>query len=420
MGGKRMKIWIVNHYAIPPNQPGGTRHYSLSRALIDRGHEVTIIAASFDHMTREETRLQAGEQARLEVLGDVPFLWVRASPYQGNGLDRLKNTLTFSKRFPAKASQLLGEKPDVILGSSPHLFAADTARKLARKWNIPFVLETRDLWPQTLIDIGNLKPGHPMVRWMAAIERRLYREAKQIITLAPLAVNHIARCGGTCEKTCWIPNGIDLSLLPSPQPPPSQGVFTLMHAGSHAVSDGLETLLVAALLLQSKGLQARFRFIGDGNAKASLIQHAKSLGLHNVSFEDPVPKSDIYRLLAQADAFVVNVKDSPLFKYGASFNKFFDYLAMARPTVIAANIPRNPFVESGAGIQTPPDQPEAMANAIEQLMAFTPEERAEMGLRGRRYVEEHHDTRALGARLETLLQEVTNANHAFSHVEAMR
>jgi hypothetical protein len=72
-------------------------------------------------------------------------------------------------------------------------------------------------------------------------------------------------------------------------------------------------------------------------------------------------------------------------------NKLFDYMAAARPIVIAVDVPSNPVAEAGAGLSIPAEDATAMAEAIKTLLALSPEERWEMGLRGRRYVETHND-----------------------------
>ena len=178
-----MQCWWINHYAIPPNEPGGTRHYSLAKKLKTHGIEVTIIASSFNYVQRKE-RLKANESHRCEVIDGVPFVWLRTRAYSGNSVSKLLNMLSFVRHL-RRRSDLPDTKPDIIIGSSPHPFAADEARRIARRLNVPFCLEIRDLWPQTLTDVGGLSAWHPVVLWMRRIERRLYRAARCIVTLLP-------------------------------------------------------------------------------------------------------------------------------------------------------------------------------------------------------------------------------------------
>lgn len=128
-----------------------------------------------------------------------------------------------------------------------------------------------------------------------------------------------------------------------------------------------------------------------------------ALGLHNVSIEPPVPKSQIYSLLSQADILVAPVLDLGVHRFGVSLNKLFDYMAVARPIILAACASNHPVLDAGCGLECPPGDPDALAEAICTLARMSPQERWEMGLRGRRYVEQNHDFARLALRLESIL-----------------
>ena len=360
-----MNLWLVNHYAILPQQAGGTRHYTLARELVKRGHQVTIIASSFDHTTRKELHIPDGAPSRLEVVDGVRFLWLRTPPYEGNSARRLWNTAAFARKVLGLRARDLGGRPDVVLGSSPHLFAAWAAERLARRHRVPFVLEVRDLWPQSLVDLGSFSEGHPFIRWLEYIERGLYRRARHVITLLPGAKEHIVQKGGHPDRITWIPNGVDLRLLPPPSPPESRDSLTFLYAGSHGLANNLDYLLEAiyhARRLRPE-LSLHFRFVGDGPEKPVLIQRARELGLENVTFEDTVPKYRIFEVLASADAFLVALQDTTLYRWGISLNKLYDYLAMARPIVLAVPelVYNNPVEEACAGLTAPANNHEAYA-----------------------------------------------------------
>ncbi len=400
-----MKVWLVNHYALPPQRSGGTRHYSLARGLIRRGHDVTLIASSVDYMRSQESHLAPGEPARLEIQDEVPFLWLRTPPYQGNSLRRVANMLAFARRVRTVVPRRLA-RPDVIVGSTPHLFGAWAAYRLARRLGVPFVLEVRDLWPQTLIDLGGFSPYHPFILLLAALERTLYRRAHAIVSLLPGGPDYIAQKVGRQEGVFWIPNGVDFSLIPDPVPPPPGEPFVVMYAGAHGLANGLDVALAAARQLQQQGWGERvqFRFVGDGPEKARLMAQAAAWRLTNVQFEPLVSKAEIYHYLQEAGAFLLIVRKSSLYQWGFSMNKLFDYLAMARPIIISNVSKYNPVKKDQAGIVVPPDDPDALARAIQQLAQTSPEERWAMGLRGRAYVEQEHNLDRLAERLEQVLQ----------------
>jgi glycosyltransferase involved in cell wall biosynthesis len=401
-----MKVWIINQYVIAPGQAGGTRHHCLARELVKQGHEVTIVASSFDHYTRKETRLVDGQLYETEVSDGVTFVWLRTPPYPGNTIARMWNMLVFAWRVLQRKGFRNLPRPDVIWGSSPHLFAALAAERVAFRLKVPFVLEVRDLWPQSLIELGSVSPRHPIARGLLCIEKHLYRRAKHIISLLQGAPDHMVSKGARRDDITWIPNGMDVDLFPQPAPLPNNPVFTVMYAGAHGLANALDPILDAAGILQREGYQDRilFRFVGDGPSKPGLRARALAEGIHIVQFEDSVPKVRMFETLSGADAFVVCMKASPLYRWGISLNKVFDYLACARPIVFAGDSPYNQVSAAGAGLTVPPENGRAIADAIKKLLETPVVERAEMGLKGRRHVEEFYSMEVLGRRLEQVLR----------------
>jgi glycosyltransferase involved in cell wall biosynthesis len=142
--------------------------------------------------------------------------------------------------------------------------------------------------------------------------------------------------------------------------------------------------------------------VGTGPEKARL--EARASGVPGLEFRPPVAKTGIYHVLAQADAFSVSSQASSLWQLGISFNKLYDYMAMARPTVIGMDCPGSPIAEAGCGITVRPGDPAAMAEGMERLLAMGLDRRRELGRLGRAYVEAHFDMRALAARFAGTLE----------------
>ena len=135
---------------------------------------------------------------------------------------------------------------------------------------------------------------------------------------------------------------------------------------------------------------------------------AEELQLRNVEFADPVPKREIPGVAAEADAFVFNLIDAPVFKYGISSNKLFDFLAGARPIIFCCKSSNNPVADAHAGITVPPGDPTALSQAIATLAAMPAGERTEMGRAGRAYVEQNHGFDSLAARFAGMLNELVS------------
>ena len=404
-----MRVWLINHYALPPSEPGWTRHYALARELIRSGHDVTIIASSFNHVTGMQMNCAHEKLCTFERFGEVPFLLLRVPPYRSK-MARLWNMFVFAFEVWSGLGTRRMRKPDIVIGSSLTLLAAFAAERLARRLRVPFVLEIRDLWPQTLINMG-MRPQHPAVVGFGIVERYLYRNADKIITLLPNASEHIVPKGARSNDITWIPNGVDMELMPFPQVPTPHDLFVVMYAGSHGLSDALDSVLDAAAILNEEApCRFCFRFIGDGRNKRELRRRVETENIANVVFEDQVPKRKIFSILQDADAFIVSARKTNLYRYGISLNKLHEYMAAARPTIFAAESHNNPIAEASAGITVAPEDPRAIARAVQALAAMSADERWAMGLRARRYIEEHHDFTVLARRLELVLQSALAAS----------
>jgi len=404
-----MKIWVLNHYASPPDRATGTRHYDFGRILAGQGHEVTIFASSFSHHSLREERLGRRQWMRSEFVNGVRFVWVRTSRYARNDHHRVLNMLSYAaiviaaqQRFP---------RPDVVVGSSVHLGAAAAACVIGRVRRAPFVFEVRDLWPQQLIDMGELREHGVTAQVLRALERFLYRRARVIISLLPGAVEYIIKTGIPAEKVVYVPNGI-ADLLPAAAPGPGPvallnrigqwhqaGCLVAGYTGAHGSANGLNVLVEAARVLRDRDVRdIAVVFVGEGPAKAECERLAREHNLTNVIFFQPVPKQVISRVLEAMDVALFPLRDGSVARYGLSSNKLFDYLASGRPVVSCCGVDSNPVQASGGGICVPAESPEAVADALMALAAMGHEGRRAIGERGRRWVYEHHDATGLAER----------------------
>jgi glycosyltransferase involved in cell wall biosynthesis len=411
-----MRIWIINHYALPPTSAGGTRHYNFARQLIQRGHEVILIASNFNHFTQTyiDSSARLGE---IDYTYEVPFMWVPSPSYHGNTIARFWNMFIFSLRIQRKKYRSKLFRPDVIIGSSPHLFAALSAEVLCRRYKIPFLLEIRDIWPDSLVDLGRFTKHHPLIKFMKYIEEYLYKRADKIICLLPMAEKYLKALGVHSNSILQLPNAIDTDNIPNEflstgdltySPKNKNDKFTVMYAGAHGLANDLETVLSAAKILQDKELANHLQIclIGNGPDKNRLKLLALQDKIHIIKFIDAVPKNEIYTLLNQADAFLMLLKDSPVFRWGISPNKLFDYLVMARPIIFGVETPFNPIQENGAGITIKPSNPESLASAIYDLSILPKEKLDEMGLRGREFVFKKHHIGSLTDLLESCIKQI--------------
>ena len=405
-------LWILNHYAISPDMSGGTRHFDLARELVKKGHEVTIFASGFDHHTRQYLKIKPGEKMRVEEYDGVRFVWVNTIPYTKNDWRRVLNMLSYGWRV-LRCSRGL-PKPDAVIGSSMHPFAALAGWWLARRYKAKFIFEVRDLWPQTAVDMGAMKKNSLPAKLLYAWEKFMYNKAEKIIVLLPYAKDYVASRGISPEKVFWLPNGVNLERFDHPAPLEEgsevaevfeqyRDKFKVVYTGAHGVPNGLDVIVEAARLIQEKSENIHFILIGEGTEKSRLKEKTQSLELTNITFCEPIPKQAIPSALLAADCLVYSIPAFNIYRYGVSLNKSFDYLASAKPVVMAGNPQNNIVEEANAGIAVEPENPEALAEAIIKIYELPGEKRIELGENGRRYVEQFYDIKNLATNLESLL-----------------
>jgi glycosyltransferase involved in cell wall biosynthesis len=391
----------VNHFAVAPDMGGGTRHVELGRELARLGWDVHIAASDF-HLHRRTylRRRGAGDrQAVAERLDGVAVDWLWASPYTANDLRRVRNWLTFARSLSVHRFE---EAPDVVIGSTPHLFAAHAALRVARRLGAPFVLEVRDLWPESLA-VGGAARGVGYAG-LAALATYLYRRADHIIVLARGVRDYLVQRGIPGERISVVPNGADVAMYAAARQTNGRRGMRLVYAGAHGPANGLDAVLDAARELRDEpGVD--FLLVGDGPSRQALRARALHEGLANVHFEEPVAKSQMPDLLARCDVGLMVLKDVPLFAFGVSPNKIFDYWSAGLPVV--GNVPGEvaEWVRaSQGGVQAAESSGDALAAAIRRLLALPPDERRAMGERGRDWVRREHDRPVVAERLDALLR----------------
>jgi glycosyltransferase involved in cell wall biosynthesis len=396
-----MNIWILNHHALTPDMSGGTRHYDFAKELLKRGHKVTIVASSFHYSKYQEMKEYKNKEFLLETIDEVDFIWIKTPPYIGNGLSRVKNMLSYSSQVLKIVPKLNLKKPDIIVGSSVHLFAVWSAYKLSKRYNTPFVMEVRDLWPQTLIDMG-ISKWHPFIISLGWLEKYLYKKADKIISNLPYAYDYIGQFVKR-EKFIWISNGVDLTNIKY-IPKEKNDKFIISYTGAIGVANNLQILLdVAKNLKENKNIY--FRIVGDGAEKQMLKRFIIINDLQNVSIENPVPKNEVSKILESSDVLFVSLKDNPLYKYGISLNKLFDYMASGRIIIFAGNSKNNPIKDANAGYSISPDNVDLLEKTILEIYNLPNEDRIVIGQNIRKYAEENYSIEILVNKFEKLLKD---------------
>jgi glycosyltransferase involved in cell wall biosynthesis len=380
------------------------RHYQLARALVEQGHRAVVISGSRSHLFTQPP--EVAKAFTLEDIDGVTYCWVAVPRYRGAiSLGRVLNMAAFALRLERLPVDKL-PRPDAILVSSPSLFPIRVAARWARRFGARLAFEVRDIWPLTLQELGGLSSRHPLILLMAHLEDYAYRVADEVVSVLPAADGHMVAHGMAPAKFHYLPNGIDLGTPRTNGAAPSAvreairpGTFTVGFVGTLGTANVLETLIDAARLLGPE--EAQVVIVGHGAERDQLV--ARAADVPNVTFTGPIPKREVGSAIELFDACYVGYRRSSLYRFGVSPNKLYEYMAVGRPILFAADAANQPVAEADCGRTLAPEDPEALAAAIRTLAAAPAAERERLGANAREYVARRHDYQRLGAQLADIL-----------------
>lgn len=400
-----MNILFFAHFAGSPHHGMVYGHYFLAREWVNGGHNVTIVAASYAH-TRYAQPVQS-RQITAESIDGIRYVWVPAPPYDPrSGIGRVRNILSFS--FRCRFSKLPIEHADVVICSSHHPFPIYAARRYARKFNARLVFEVRDLWPLSLIELGDISRKNPFIAWMQCAEDQAYKKADHVVSVLPGAKEYMISHGMAPEKFIFIPNGTHIEEKNQVHPLPDahvqqmkkwkgEGRFLIGYAGKLGLSNALHTLLEALALCRDE--QIAVVLMGSGAFLNDLKTRASELHIEDsVLFLDPVSKEQVASFLELMDITYIGLQKKPMFQYGVSPTKLNDFMLAGKPVIYAVDAPGNIVEESGGGISCEPEDPEALSRAMLAMKNLGQARRDEMGARGRAWIMTNRDYRVLAER----------------------
>lgn len=372
-------VWVLDHYARP-------RHQQFAQLNRHRYRTIRFMSAFINkqpELGRNKTRVEQTDY------GQVVHL--RTFSYDANNWRRSLNMVSFAVQVVMRAFRR--PRPDVVVASGPHLFTLAAGMVVAWLRRAHLVVEVRDFWPRSLVDLNALRPAALSTRLLYRLERWSYAAADGIIFSMPKGNLYLHELG-LDKETCVIPNGVARALAEDTSVVPVELAgnypFVAMYSGLLGVANNVDIILEAAAILSIKH-PGRFGFLlyGYGQEKERLTQRARQMD--NVHMMDPVPHQQLLAILrGNADATLFTLRSVDVFKYGVSPNKIADYLAAAKPLVFSCNAGNDVAVLAGCGISVPPDDPEALAEALVQLAEMPQQQRQEMGQRGYKYLLENY------------------------------
>lgn len=398
-----MKILLIHQYFLEEDDPGGSRFNEMVKVWSNEGHQISVLAGMMHYGGNEKREEYKGKFTAKKKQGDITVWRSHVSElYNSNFIGRMWGYFSFV--FSSLYTGLFKVKGhyDVIIVTSPPLFVGITGYLISKLKRIPFVFEIRDLWPESAIDTGVLK-NTGLIKMAYKFEKFIYRKASLINVLTPaFRKKLIEEKSVPKDKIIYIPNAADFSLSDEllesfdvakfKREEGLVGKFIITYVGAHGVANHLQQLVEAAKLLEDTN--AHFLLIGQGMEKKKLIKLAKDLNCINISFIDPVPKSDVFKYILASDIGTSVLKNVDTFKTIYS-NKTFDYMSCKKPILMAIDgVSRELVEDADAGVFVEPENPQDFAFKVRTYMD-NQTLLEKQGVNGYIYAKKHFDRNVL-------------------------
>lgn len=383
-------VLVLNQFALPRTEGGGTRHFDLFSRL--KSWSPRIVAGNRNHYTQA---VYTTDEPLFHLV-DLP------AGSSGGGVSRVRGWVRYC--VGAVRAGLGAKDLDVVYASTPHLLSPVAGWVISRARRVPLVVEVRDLWPETFVAAGALREGSLPHRALSTLERWIMRRAARIVLVTEGWEQHFADMGIPASRLVIVPNGteVDDFLVHESKAELRErwGITrtTVVFSGAHGTQNAIPSIVDAAVELPT----IDFLFVGDGPAKAAAMEQAADLHLHNVAFRDPVPKSELPSLLAACDIGLHTLTPLALFEQGISPNKVFDYMAAGLPVVSNSGTALHRVMTSDECGRL--GDAEHLVECLRTVAEADEQTRAAWGARARQIVQDKHSRSAAAQRLEALLE----------------
>lgn len=366
-----MNIWLINHYAVPPKYYPLARQTNFAKHLMALGHDVTIFAASTVHNS-DMNLITDKQRFREETVDGVHYVYIKCMDYRDNGLKRIYNMCEFAWKLPGVCKKF--PKPDAIVSTSMPPMSCAAGVKLAKKYKCKGIAEIADLWPESIVAYGIAGKNNPAVILLRILEKWIYKKADAVVFTMENAYQYIREQGWEKQipesKVFYVNNGVELSafkynrdnFVAEDSDLDNKELFKVVYTGSIRKVNNLGLLLDAAKKIEDP--RVRFLIWGDGDELPELKKRVADEKIDNVVFKGRVNKSFVPSIVSRADLNIAHNTPSPIFRYGISFNKLFDYLAAGKPVLSDFPCGHNPAVIGNAGVEVTEPTPENISDAV--------------------------------------------------------
>lgn len=367
-----MKILFLTDNFYPEVNAPASRTYEHAREWVKAGHEVTVITCVPNFPKGKVFDGYKNKLWQKEAIDGIEV--IRVWSYIAANKGFVRRTLDFISFSVTSFLAGLFVKADVIVATSPQFFTALSGRTLSFWKRVPWIMEVRDLWPESIKTVGAMK-DNLFIRYFEWEEMRCYRSAKTIVVVTDSFKRTLIARGIDEAKIKVVKNGVDKEMF-KPVPKDEaligelglEGKKIIGYIGTHGMAHKLDFILDCARNMQGRN-DFHFLFIGAGAEREALLAKKEREGITNVTMLDSVPKDQVVRYISILDLSLINLRKSELFKTVIP-SKMFENAGMQIPIIMGVQGEAQEMLEEyGAGLCFEPENEEDFNAKLQQLLS---------------------------------------------------
>ncbi|MBR5276142.1 MAG: glycosyltransferase family 4 protein [Bacteroidaceae bacterium] len=399
-----MKILFLSDNFPPEVNAPATRTFEHCREWVKAGHEVTVITCFPNYPQGRVYPGYKNSLCKTEWMDGIKV--VRVWSYMTANKGFIKRIIDFISFSVTSFIAGLFQKCDVIVATSPQFFTALSGRTLHFFKRRPWIMEVRDLWPDSIKAVGAMKESF-VLKYFSKEELWCYKSARKIVVVTNSFKREISNKGIPAEKISVVKNGANTDLFKPRAKSPEllkklglEGRRVLGYVGTLGMAHKIDFLIDCVKDLDDYALM----ILGNGAERDNIKQKIESEGLKNIVLIDSVPKELVPEYIALQDAALVNLRKSPLFTTVIP-SKIFETASMRIPILLGVDGEAREMVEEfGAGLFY---EPENKAEFLERLNTlFSSKEVYEACCDGGEKLAEAYDRKRLAAEMLNIIAEV--------------
>ena len=419
-----LKIWIINQNSYLPEDGPHTRHFVMGKYLAKDGYEPYVFACNELHHAGK--RIDTGKEDYVERnVEGVRFFYVKSHHYKKNDIHRILNIYSFYRKMFKVAKKISKKdgKPDIIYASTMYPTALLLGVKLAKKYGIKCISETRDIVPEGFVTKGTFKEHGLIANTARRFMKHVYYRSDALVFTMSGGKRYIRDMrwdleqGGKIDldKVYYINNGVDKDVFDSnaqknvieDKDLENPEIFKVVYFGAIRFMNNMPLYIDTARELKKRGKDnIKILLWGTGSKLDEMQKTLDEEHLDNLVLKGFVDKNNIPGIARRADLFIGSGNGSSTDRYGASFNKLFDYFAGGKPIVLLAALSDSMVEGNGCGVELGSSpEPSKVADEIIRFSEMSREEYAKY-CENAHAMAEKYDYKVLVKQVERIIEDL--------------